>query len=280
MKKRVPLLSAAIAAALSSSALAGPIGINYVETGDAGVQNGTTDALLPTESAGAPGYVQSGWNNMGRWGQTVAINDSTGAATGATTTWDSANTWHLGSGTATPDAKLMQGYIDATGQVNDNSSPYQFFNNANKPEVYINGLAGWLAAQGAAKYDVVVYTDGDATEGRKAEYWLQSGSGGDPPTALGADLTSHVFVSDVANFSGTYTQVPLSANTLDTAGPGNYFVFTGLSADSFILRSEEQTFRAQINAIQIIPGSSVPEPAALSLLAAVGAAFAYRRRRA
>jgi len=280
MKKRASLFSAAVAAAWAGTALAAPIGINYVETGDDGVRNTLPDSLGPTESAGAPGYVQSGWNNMGRWGQTVGINDSTGAATGATTTWDSNNTWHLGSGTASPDAKLMQGYIDATGEPNNNTSPYQFFNNANKPEVYIKGLVGWLAAQGAATYDVVVYTDGDATEGRRAEYWLQSATGGDPPTVLGADLTSHVFVSDVANFSGTYTQVPLSANTLDTAGAGNYLVFTGLSADSFILRSEEQTFRAQINAIQIVPGSNVPEPAALSLLALGALGIAYRRRRA
>src|SRR3954471_11874639 len=110
MKKRVPLLSAAITAAVAGLVSAGPIGINYVDIGDPGVQNGTTDALLPTESAGTPGYVQSGWNNMGRWGQTVAINDSTGAASGATSTWDSNNTWHSGAGTATADAKLMNGY--------------------------------------------------------------------------------------------------------------------------------------------------------------------------
>src|SRR5213593_2328850 len=98
MKMRVPLLSAAVAAALAGSAAAAPIGINYGDIGDPGVQNGTADALLPTESAGAPGYVQTGWNNMGRWGQTVALNDSTGAASGATSTWDSNNTWSVGAG--------------------------------------------------------------------------------------------------------------------------------------------------------------------------------------
>src|ERR1051325_6113905 len=177
MKKRVPLLSAAITAALSGRALAGPIGINYVYVTDPGVQNGTADALLSTESAGAPGYVQSGWNNMGRWGQTVAINDSTGAASGATSTWDSNNTWHSGAGTASPDAKLMNGYLDATGAANNNTSPgYAFFDNANKPEVYITGLSTWLASQGATSYKVVVYTDGDEQSGRTGEYWLQSGT--------------------------------------------------------------------------------------------------------
>src|SRR6266513_2709927 len=93
MKKKA-LLSAAVAASLSGLALAGPIGINFVDNGDGGVQNGSGDSLALTEAAGAPGYVQLGWNNMGRWGATTPVNDSTGAATGATITWDSANTWN------------------------------------------------------------------------------------------------------------------------------------------------------------------------------------------
>jgi len=284
MKKRVPLLSAAVTAALAGLVSAGPIGINYVDIADPGVQNGTGDALLPTESAGAPGYAQVGWNNMGRWGQTVAVNDSTGAATTATTTWDSSNTWNDGAGAGSPNAKLMNGYLDATGQTNDNTIPYQFFNNANKPEVYVTGLAAWLTSQGAASYKVVVYTDGDNTSGRKGEYWLQAGTGGDPPTILGPDLTSHVFVSDVSNFSGTFTEVPLSANTLATAGEGNFLVFTGVSADSFILRSEEypsgvagDALRAQINGIQLL--AVVPEPVSLGLLALAGVGLLSRRRR-
>jgi len=285
MNKRVSLLSAAVTAAWAGIAWAGPIGINYVDIGDPGVQNGTADALLPTESAGAPGYAQVGWNNMGRWGQTVPINDSTGLPSGAQSTWDSNNTWHVGAGTATPDAKLMDGYLDATGEPNDNSTPYQFFNNVNKPEVYITGLSAWLAAQGATSYKVVVYTDGDEVSGRKGEYWLQSATIGDPPTVLGPDLTSHVFVSDTSSFSGTYTEVPLTANTADTAGQGNFFVFTGVNADSFILRSEEwpsgvagDALRAQINGIQIIP--VVPEPASIGLLALTGVGLLCRRRRA
>ncbi|HEV8604473.1 MAG TPA: PEP-CTERM sorting domain-containing protein [Tepidisphaeraceae bacterium] len=282
--KRAPLLSAAVAAALTGAAWAGPIGINYVDTADDGVRDGLPDSLLPTESAGAPGYQQVGWNNMGRWGQTVGLKDSTGAATGATSTWDSANTWNDGAGVGSPDAKLMNGYLDATGEVNDNTIPYGFFNNKNKPEVYAAGLSAWLLSQGATSYKVVVYTDGDNSSGRKGEYWLQAGSGGDPPTILGPDLTSHVFVSDVSNFSGAFTEVPLSANTLATAGEGNFFVFTGLTADSFILRSEEyasgvagDALRAQINGLQII--AVVPEPASLALLGIAATTLLGRRRR-
>jgi hypothetical protein len=248
---------------LMDTASAATIGLNYVDNGNGGVQNGASDALGSAELAGATGYQQVNWNNLGRWGQTVSVIDSSGAATGVTTTWDSNNTWNIGAGTSTPDHKLMNGYLDATGQGNVNGPPYQFFWNENKPEAYVTGLSAWLAAQGAASYDVVVYIDGDTAIGRIGEYWLQNGSSGDPPTLLGSDLSSHVFVKDSANFSGTYTQVPLSANFIGGAVDGNYVVFTGLSADSFILRSEEQSFRAQINGIQI---AAVPEPTSALLM--------------
>jgi hypothetical protein len=255
----VTIVAFAGALLLGSTARAGSIGVNYVNNGNGGVQNGSTDSLGAGETAGAPGYAQQNWNNLGRWGQTVALMDSAGAATGVTTTWDSNNTWNTGAGSGTPDNKLMHGYLDATGQANINGSPYQFWWNENKPEAYFTGLGAWLTAQGAPRYQVVVYIDGDTTEGRVGEYWLQQpGDANDPPTALGSDLTPHVFVKDSGNFSGTYTQVSLSANSVAGAGEGNYVVFGGLTANSFILRTEEQTFRAQINAVQIVP---VPEPA-------------------
>jgi hypothetical protein len=263
---------------LAGTATAATIGLNYVDNGNGGVQNGNADSLGAAELAGAPGYQQVNWNNLGRWGQTIGpLNDSSGAASGATTTWDSNNTWNTGAGSSTPDHKLMHGYLDSTGQANWETIPYQFFWNENKPEVYITGLSAWLTAQGAPRYQVVVYTDGDTTEGRIGEYWLQApGDASDPPTALGSDLSSHVFVRDSANFSGVYTQVSHSANSVATAGDGNYVVFGGLTAGSFILRTEERDFRAQINGIQIVP---VPEPGTGCLFAICSLALVAARRR-
>jgi hypothetical protein len=258
------------------------IGINFVDSGDDGVRNGAPDALGAGESAGAPGYAQTNWNNFGRWGQTVGTNSDTGAATGVTATWDSNNVWISGSGTATPDNKLMHGYIDSLGLPNQDS-PFQFFGNVgnpatndNRPIVWVANLNQWLASVGASSYSVVVYTDGDATEGRVGEYWLQGASGGDPPNALGSDLTPHLFASDTSNFSGSYVQVSNAATSVGAAEAGNFLVFTGVSGDSFLLRTEERDFRAQINGMQII--AEVPEPGAIGLIGLAGAMLLRRRK--
>lgn len=256
------------------------VGVNFVDTGDGGVQDGTGDALTSAEVAGAPGYEQANWNNLGRWGAGTGVKDSTGAASGVTITWDSNNTWNLGIGTGTPNNKLMNGYIDATGQANrDGDVPYQFWWNENKPEACAIGLSAWLAAQGATSYKVIVYTDGDTwNENRKSEYWLQSpGDLNDPPQALGADLTSHVFALDAANFDGTFSRIPLSANSVDAAAAGNYIVFSGLTADRFMLRTEERDYRATINGFQIV---AVPEPASIGLFLLAAMGLLARRRAA
>ena len=89
-----------------------------------------------------------------------------------------------------------------------------------------------------------------------------------------------MFISDEANFSGTYLQVPLTANSAANAAAGNYIVFTGLTADSFLLRTEEISggqVRAQINGIQIV---AVPEPGTASSMTLLGlmVVAAHRRR--
>lgn len=255
----VGLLCAGFAA---QPAAAQSIGINFVDGGDF-VQDAQVDSLQPAESAGVAAYAQVNWNNLGRWGQAVNLKDATGNPTGVTATWDSPNTWRTNTGTSTPDRKLMYGYVDSNNSQNDDTSvPYNFWaTRANQPQVYATNLSAWLTAAGATSYTVVIYVDGDAADGRTGEYWLQGVTGtDDPPATLDVDLTPHVFLRDNANFSGTYTLVPLSASTPTTAGNGNYIVFTGVKADRFLLRTEEANwrdgtvngFRSPINGFQII----------------------------
>jgi hypothetical protein len=231
--------------------------------------------MLESDVVDEPGsYPRRAAGGCGWGGQ--LYRDSNGTPSGVTVTWDSNNTWRNDAGSGTPDNKLMHGYLDATGQTNVNGSPYQFWWNENKPEAYVTGLGAWLAAQGKPRYAVVVYSDGDTDFGRLSEYWLQEGGSGDPPTALGSDLSPHVFIRDDANFAGAYQKVPISATTLAGAKAGNYVVFRGIAADSFILRTEEQDFRATINGFQVV---AVPEPASAIGLIIIGLALSVMMRR-
>jgi hypothetical protein len=253
-----------------------------VDTASSGVQNATTDALGAAESAGAPGFAQTNWNNLGRWSGLIAVNDNTGAASGVQLAWDSNNVYRTGAGDTDPDRKLMHGYLDSTGAANvAPATPYNFFPTAaNDPQVYVTGLAAWLAARGAPAYNVVAYVDGDGTNGRVGEYWLQAASGSDlAALTVGGDLTPHLFNNDTANFTGAYDLLSPSSTALEGADSGNYMVFTNLTADSFLLRTNEAggaALRAPINALQII---AVPEPAALGILGLAALTVLVRRQR-
>jgi autotransporter-associated beta strand protein len=240
------------------------IGVNFVNGGDH-VNNGAADSLGPAESAGAPTFAQINWNNLGRWGQDVVLNPTAGTS-GVKVHWDSIGTWTNGAANATGDGKLMSGYLDASWGTGANStiapgtSVYGVGNN-NKPMVFVGSIQSWLGTVNATTYSVVLYFDGDSADGsRTAEFWLQDVAGASSSMTVGADLTPHIFAADTANFSGTYTQATSTAET--GASGGNFIVFTGLTADQFLIRGEEHGWASDaITGFQIIadPGEVIPE---------------------
>ncbi|MEO6477596.1 hypothetical protein [Luteolibacter sp.] len=276
----------ALVLVIGQAEAASSIGVNFVDGGD-GINNGAGDSLGSGEIAGVSGYSQTNWNNLGRWGDVGAgsIKDDSGATTAITTRWDSVGTWTNGASTATGDGKLMSGYLDpswgsgANTPLNPNTDVYGVGNN-NKPVIFVGGLSSWLAATGAASYSIIIYFDGDSADGsRIAEYWLEGISGNANSMTSSGDLTPHLFGSDTANFTGTYTQVSDTSTTLGTATAGNYIVFTGLSADQFLLRGDEHGYASDATTgFQII--AEVPEPATTSVAALGLSALLLRRRRA
>ena len=111
--------------------------------------------------AGAPGYAQTNWNDLGRWGDSVVLTNSAGAATSLTIEWDSQGTDNSGVSTATPDEKLMYGYITASsGAASALANNVYNSGNNNKPLTYVGNLQAWYQAQGATGYKVVLYVTG------------------------------------------------------------------------------------------------------------------------
>ena len=261
---------AILALLLSQSALAGPIGVNFMTGANVGGTNG--NALATTDTGGGGVYAQVNWNNVAAaQGTNVAVVDSSGAATTVQVSWTSPNTWSQSGNTTanqgTPDGNLMNPYLDNNGNANVAiSGLYNMYstgtpanNNRNWPLVYLSGMQAWLTAQGAASYDVVIYSDGDNNGGRVGEYWGVTASGGPSTLTLGADLTTHAFICDRNNFiqNQVYGEVPMFVQNglLAEFGnfPGNYTVLSSLTNDTVLLRTQRFNSRAPINAIQIIP---------------------------
>jgi hypothetical protein len=290
--QQIPKLSSAIpqcvrrifilpiaAMALAGVASAATIGVDFMT----GANNGNTNGalLLPTDVAGASTYAQDNWNCVAAaLGTNVALLDSAGAATTVAISWSSPNTWSQSGNTTasqgTADANLMNPYLDNNGNANVAiTNPFSMFStttppnaNRNWPLVYLTGLNAWMAAQGVAAYDVVIYSDGDNAGGRTGEYWAVNASGTPDNLTLGVDASTHVFICDLNNFiaNPVYTQVPLFVQSGAISGgiwaeygnfPGNYTVLQSLTNDTVLFRTQRFNSRAPINAIQIIPRASL-----------------------
>ncbi|HWX19002.1 MAG TPA: LamG-like jellyroll fold domain-containing protein [Candidatus Binatia bacterium] len=251
--------------AWSSPVSAAQVGLKLGLNGNGGLLPTTTaGALTNLDLAGAPGFAQTNWNNLGRYGNGVNPIDENGTNSGLTVNWDANNIWsQQGGGNPTPQAlpdnKLMNAYDDSTGTANNIAKDGTIVtgvggfssSTANKPWMYIQGLSAWLAGQGACSYDVVIYVAGDTT-GRIGQYWVENATGAWTSMTIGPNLTPFIFIREITGFAA-YAQVPTTSNTGAGAASGTYAVFPGLTADSILLRSDKFNTRSPINAVQIIP---------------------------
>jgi hypothetical protein len=229
------------------------------------------------EMAGAPGFAQTNWNNLARWGDvTSGIIDYTGADSGLHIMWDSV--WCYSSGVfgalGTPDGKLMDGF-DTTDWAGGPPSPWTagaIYGGASnqKPAEYVGGIQAWLAAKGATSYSVVLYVQGWHGWWGNSEHWIQAVTGGNPSwwnMTVGGDVTPRLYCRDTGVFNGTYSQVaPTCTSLANASGGGNYIVFNGLTNDAILIENVEPTgdyqagkiFGFQIVATPATPITSAP----------------------
>jgi Concanavalin A-like lectin/glucanases superfamily/Immunoglobulin I-set domain len=290
MKKTIQLFTLLAISATSlflagTASAASPIGLHFLTQNNVGNTNGA--ALAATDLAGASIYAQTNWNNLASTtalGTNVALIDSSGAATTVAVSWSAPNTWSQSGNTTinegSPDANLMNPYLDNNGNANVAiTNPFNMFStttpvnaNRNWPLAYLTGLQAWMTAQGVAAYDVVIYFDGDANSGRTGEYWPVNASGTPDALTLGADVSTHIFGCDLNNFVSNPLYTGVSSSILTGSAlpnvsgglvaeygnfPGNYLVFTSLTNDTVLFRTQRFNSRAPINAVQVIPRATV-----------------------
>src|SRR6266850_254246 len=153
---RRTFLTAAAAMAMAGVASGQPhtIGLKLGMNGNGNQQGAAVGALQPADLAGAPGYAQTNWNVLGRYGDNAtnafgtnayAIIDSGGDDTHVTINWDASGNWSVANGgtpvdQGDPHKNLMNAYDDSNGNGNvalTNGMNLYGQNNNNKPMVYL-----------------------------------------------------------------------------------------------------------------------------------------------
>jgi hypothetical protein len=177
--------------------------------------------------------------------------------------WDAPNVWGKDpAALITSDQKLMGGYLDSDGSGNGATATNLYSTTQAQPFL---ALADLPAAATLGGYKVIVYIDGDATDGRIGRYWLTSNHDANPGSVGGeVPLTPDSYCRDASNFSGVYTRdfATAPSGTGSFVDPGNYIIFEALTEPGFVIRAEEVAAtgapatggaaRAPINAVQVV----------------------------
>ncbi|HEV8541706.1 MAG TPA: hypothetical protein VGR78_04890 [Verrucomicrobiae bacterium] len=239
LPKLVSVSTTLFALLVSLAAQAETISVNFV---GGGFFNGAPAPLSPTESAGVNPATH--WNNLADnsalsspgpgSGSAKNLLDDSGAATTAGISWVSDNTWSTPSIATDPNSRMMRGYLD-------NGS----------------GDAITLTVSGLTypAYDVYVYFSDDNTDpvnGTTGAYTLGS------RTIYGRDPGAY--------YSGAFVQASGTSAT-DSNANGNYLVFSGVTGPSFTLTAALISFRAPVNALQIV--NAPPQPPQITITPSV-----------
>jgi hypothetical protein len=184
---------------------------------------GTGTPMQATEVAGV--RASANWNSLvAANGSAIALVDETGAASGATITWNAPGVWKPGIADSAGDFHMMDGYLNAT---------------ATPVTVTISGLPA-----DPAGYFVYVYADGDnGADAVAGSYAI---------TAAGAPIVP-VQITDAANtnFDGAFVQA--------ASGHGNYAMFSvpGDFTLSVNASGTGSNAKAPLNGLQIVHGDRI-----------------------
>lgn len=282
MRSRKSWAILAGAVCLGAAEVCSAANINIDFGGAAG--NGTQTQMGSAEVAGV--IPSSNWNSFAVNAQAtpVGLNDSTGAASGATATWNSNNLWTTGAADTAGNLRMMRGYLD----VDD-------FSSATTPgRTATVTVAGLPAAVASSPYTVIVYYDGDNGASDRTGKFSITGATTGNGTLYGRDGANQTFGGtyvlgstpiDPLNGLADNTNTDNNSVAALAIPAGNFLFFGGLTGNTFTLSatsyvSSDGTNRAAIQGIQIVPGA-IPEPSSIGFVGlCLGAAAARRRRRA
>jgi hypothetical protein len=284
---------AAVCLAVHSASGQNQIGVNFVaddnliggEQPPGGVQNGWVDSLLPTNIAGV--FPQANWNNVGRFGDNITLNDNNGTSSGVSIAWTAPGMWHCNGQPGfppiinNPNAKLMDGFLESTWAFSGLNGPIApgtaVTNIANcAPIIFLSGLQQFVANQCGGPYSIVIYCNSDFPDCRHGEYWIDAVTGPSSAIVVGPPITPPIFVTHCTQFDGTFTQVSPFATNDAAAFNGNYIVFSGLTNDEILIVSQNisPSPAAVINGIQVIAlGAHLPPTLALPTISPTNVIF-------